>query len=353
VTDSTAGPDGDRDVVPRAWVDRFLDLVDQDRADEAADMVQQLTRSGWTVTEVVQQLLAPAKFEVGQRWSDGRYSVAQEHVATGVVDDTLGLLGAHTRPVEVAHTVAFACAEGEWHTTPARMAMLLMRDTGWRVRFLGGSLPPEMLGVSLAKAPPEALAISCTMAGNLPGVLPMIRVAHEHGVPVLVGGRAFDQHGQRAQRLGADAYVEFAWDAEPVLQRWATSPPSKLAEPRIDPAREAAQRRLAARASRVVDELHGRLAAFTPSNVDPAALPGRDDVDAGLRELQAAVLLDDPALFDNFVAWLSDLLDRRGAPGVALVGALLMLEELLGDDPPEATAVVEQVRTDLQRRIGT
>jgi len=334
-----------------AWVERFLELVDQDRTDEAAGMVQQLTRSGWSVTEVVQHLLAPAKLEVGRRWAEGQYSVAQEHVATGAVADSLGLLGAHARPVEVEHTVAFACAEGEWHTTPARMAMLLMRDTGWRVRFLGGSLPPAMLAVSLTQSPPEALAISCTLAGNLPGVLPMVRIAHDVGVPVMVGGRAFDRDGVRAGMLGADAYVEFAWDAEPTLRQWADARPV-LATPRIDPAHEAAQGRLAARTAHLADKLHIRLSAFAPSGAAAMPMPDRDDVVTGLHQLQAAVLLDDPALFDDFVAWLADLLDRRGVPSTALIGVLAILEELLGDDPPEATSIVATARVDLQRRMS-
>jgi hypothetical protein len=165
---------------------------------------------------------------------------------------------------------------------------------------------------------------------------------------VLVGGRAFDRAGTRAERLGADAYLEFAWDAEPVLRGWIDAPPAELATPRIHPAHHAARVRLAARHQDLTDQLHRGMSVFMPDGGDGYSV-GREDVASGLRYLEAAVLLDDATLFDDFVSWLADLVQRRGAPAAALVGALAMLEELLGDDPPEATAIVAEARAHLQR----
>lgn len=335
------------DVSPDQWVERFLDHVEHDRSSDAAEMVLERTRAGWSVTDVVRDLLVPAKFEVGRRWQEGDYSVAQEHVASGAVEDSLGLLVLHTRASQVEHTVAFACAEGEWHTTPARMAMLLIRDTGWRVRFLGGALPADLLARSLDQSRPEALAVSCTLAANLLGVLPMVQSAHERGVPVLVGGRAFDAAGARAARLGADAYLEFAWDAESVLQGWVDASHTELATPSIRAEHHASRDRLTARHQELTDELHSRISAFMPDDGGGYRV-GREDVVSGLRYLEAAVLLDDPTVFHDFVGWLANLVQGRGVPAGALVGALVMLEELLGDDPPEAATIVADVRGGLQ-----
>lgn len=63
------------------------------------------------------------------RWRQGRYPVAQEHLATAVVDAVLGCSTDDTeRPRDTTNALALVCAEGNWHGTSAHMAALSFRD---------------------------------------------------------------------------------------------------------------------------------------------------------------------------------------------------------------------------------
>ena len=192
--------------------DRFVELLEQADQPEAVRLVTGLAEQGAPPEALVLEVLAPAQREVGRRWEDGRWSVAQEHAATAVTDTALGLLALDAEPNGNGRHAVVACVEGEWHSLPARMAAEVLRLRGWHVTFLGGSVPADDLARYISAQRPDVVGLSCSMPVSLKGATRSIQACRQAGVPVLAGGGGFGPEGRYAARLGASA-----WAADPVV----------------------------------------------------------------------------------------------------------------------------------------
>ena len=172
------------------------------------------------------EVLAPAQREVGRRWEDGRWSVAEEHAATAVTDTALGLLALDAEPKRDGRHAVVACVEGEWHVLPARMAAEVLRLRGWHVTFMGASVPADELARYASARRPDVVGLSCAMPISLKGAARSIQACQEVGVPVLVGGDGFGPEGRYAFRLGASAWVPASAVAVGSPDQWLDRPSS-------------------------------------------------------------------------------------------------------------------------------
>jgi methanogenic corrinoid protein MtbC1 len=324
-------------------VDRFLEHIERGEPRRAVELsVDLLEAQG--VAPTVTGFLAPAQREVGSRWQRGRYTVAQEHLASAVVEDVLGLSAPYTPPPQdTQHTVALVCAEGEWHGTPARMASLLLREAGWRVHFFGASIPPDHLRTTLADLGPQAVAVSCTLPLALPGAARVIEVAHGLGLPAVVGGAAFDPGGFRAAQLGADGcFADVAVAAEQ-LRRWIEQPPVLASS--APPGEGTFQRGvLSVQRDGIVDDAYAELERRLPvmAHFDSRQRHHtREDLGYLLSFADVALLVDDPSILSDVVIWLDDLLAARGLPPQVMDETLQALRSVLGTDLPVVEAWLE------------
>lgn len=199
--------------------DRFLELLERADQPAAVRLVTGLADQGASPEALVLEVLAPAQQEVGRRWEDGRWTVAQEHAATAVTDTALGLLTLDAEPSSDRRALV-GCVEGEWHTLPARMAAEVLRVRGWDVTFLGPSLPADDLARYIETQRPDVVGLSCSTPVCLKGAARSIEACRAAGVPVLAGGAGFGPGGRYAQRVGATAWAPDAVAAVGVLETW-------------------------------------------------------------------------------------------------------------------------------------
>lgn len=199
-------------IAPSVLLDDYFRSVEAVDVQGASDLVLQLFDEGTPVSTITTDVLAPAQVRVGQLWADGVWSVADEHAATMVTEGALSALthAAGHRPQRRLRHLVVACVEGEWHTLAARMAAAVAATGDAKVTVLGPSLPAEQLHRRLSAGDIDALALSCTIATNLIGAARCVAAAHELGVPVTVGGRAFGANPHRAEAIGADAWSRSA-----------------------------------------------------------------------------------------------------------------------------------------------
>ena len=325
---------------PLPTVDDFLQQVARGDGASALRLVAEHMRLGGAATEVVSDLLAPAQRTVGERWHAGTWSVADEHTASAVVEDALGVLAAHLPRSTGTQRLTLVCAEGEWHTTPARMAAVTLRDVGWHVDFLGGSTPTDHLRSALTHTRPQVLAVSATLPLALPGVARVVEVAHALEVPVLVGGGALTAH--RARMLDADGHADDLAGAASMLTGWLDQPPTRLLE-HHDPEWRREHGVLADRHEDLVaasfvllEQRVPQMRDYTPAQLDHT----RRDLATTLRFLEAALLVEDPGLFDEYAAWLRSLLEHRGVPVAVLRISFDALADAMGSDLVETRALL-------------
>jgi methanogenic corrinoid protein MtbC1 len=320
----------------------FLALVlARDTAGATAFAVR-LADDGIPATDILVDLVGTVQAEVGERWYRDEASVADEHAATSIADAVVSVLAAGApHPEADGPRVAVLCAEEEWHSLPARITAEVLRAAGCPVEFLGGSLPPSHLARFLASTPVDVVAISCSTAMSFEPVLAGTHVAHEAGVPVIVGGRAFGPDARRANALGADLWAPNArTGAQLVRDNLPTEP---FAVPTAD---VAAAMRLAARRDELVDAAVAILAKSLPAYAKYTQAQRdrtREDLVFILRFAEAALLVDDDRIFAEFLAWLDVLLTERGLPAGTLAISLQMIAAGVPSDDPLLTLLTMPV----------
>lgn len=311
-----------------APVEGYFQSVSDVDARGATDFVLEMFDEGTPVPRIISEVLGPAQVRVGELWQQGDWSVADEHAATAITEVATLALGHAARPQAASQQrhVVVVCPEGEWHTLPARMTAVVAASPEARVTVLGPSLPGDQLARRLAGGDVDLLALSCTMPTNLLGAARSIAVAHEHNIPVLVGGRAFGDTPLRAHALGADAWSN---DAAALL-----GPPPGRTGQSVEPALDVLM--LDTVDAAVVELAYARMVAAFPRLAAMTAeqqTRTREDFVWMARHAAAALLADDPRIVDELLLWLRSLLAGRVPAQVLTTSALLLADAVEPDAP--------------------
>jgi excisionase family DNA binding protein len=127
----------------RSWehqVDRLYALLATGDELGARAVVDRLREGGIEPIELCDALLGPTLGRIGEAWSSGELSVAEEHRAAAICDRLLARIAVHPRgrPRGVAVT---ATPVGEEHGLPSTMAAVVLRADRWQVHHLGTEVP--------------------------------------------------------------------------------------------------------------------------------------------------------------------------------------------------------------------
>jgi methanogenic corrinoid protein MtbC1 len=330
-------------------LDDYLAALSAADAAEAVGVLDRAQARGVPAQRLILDVVAPAQQQVGQRWFEGSWSVADEHAATAVSEQAVALLCPPLTGRPDVPRVVMACAEGEWHTLPARLAAELTRISQAEVLFLGASLPADHLRQHLAASGADALALSCTMPTNLIAAARSIAAAHEVGVPVVVGGRAWGVGDFRARRLGADARLDDAAQLVALLD---------VLQPGVQPSPELPGEALLLDAP--ADELV--LLALERQTAANAWMRGmtafqqartKEDLRWLARHAAAAVACDDPTIVRDLLDWLHALLTPRGVPAAAVLDSCFFLADAVEPDAPLAASVLRAEGAAAQTRVAS
>ena len=208
---------GDRASAKRGeadWTNRLLRRLLAGDESGSWSTVEAALASGLTVREVYMSMLVPALHAIGDRWQSGEIDVADEPLATRIVDRIIGRLAprAATRGVRRGSVVIGSTAT-ELHALPITIAADMLRSARFTVIDLGANLPPKSFGKAVAAADSlVAVAISVTTTGQedeLRRTVGAIRAETDR--PIVVGGRGTD--AATAKKLGATTYAATAPDA--------------------------------------------------------------------------------------------------------------------------------------------
>lgn len=321
---------------------RFISLLE--RHDKRSAIAEALTlmEGGMSLSDLVLGVLAPAQLEVGRRWQDGRWTPAQEAVATDIADTVLAVASSQTPTTGDRGRLVVCVAEREHHNLPARMVSELLRASGFFVVFIGTPNVTPSFGSFLQTFAADALILSCSLAMNIPGAVPLMVTAHRAGIPVIAGGHGFGTDEVRATRAGADAWAGTIEGVGTALDRIRAERPP-LATPSVDLTQ---QQELAAIRRQLVAELADRI-DYQSGHLLPKGLRSRrrlhDDLRNLLLFLEASVLCDDRILAE-YAEWMQQrIMSQQGDPRL-MPTILGTLESRLGPDLPAAVEPLRRAR---------
>lgn len=138
------------------------------------------------------RVIVPLIQHVGTEWERGNLRVAHEHCATSVIRTLLGnFVHAHSQTTN-APVLVVTTPPGQLHELGALIAGAAASDRGWKVIYLGPSLPPEEIAAAFHQCKADALALSIIYPADDPGLSAQLRTIRHllPDAPILAGGTA-------------------------------------------------------------------------------------------------------------------------------------------------------------------
>jgi MerR family transcriptional regulator, light-induced transcriptional regulator len=162
-----------------------LDAFDEVGAQAALDDLL----ATFTVETVLSAVILPYLVELGERWSAGEATVAQEHFASNLIRGRLLAIGRGWDSGDGPRAV-LACAPGELHDLGLISFALALHRRGWRITYLGPDTPVESLVDTAERLAPDLVVVTGTTKRRLTPLVEPLTALRQKTRVVLAGAGA-------------------------------------------------------------------------------------------------------------------------------------------------------------------
>jgi methanogenic corrinoid protein MtbC1 len=188
----------------------FLSAILRGQRQAALNVVEEALRSGHGHVDIYLDVFSEALRRVGEHWELNKISVAQEHIATSIVQYAIATIYPRMAPAVVDRgRMVVTGVAGELHQIGANLVADAMEASGWMVQFLGTNLPHASVLKAVEESSAEVLCISTTIVANLPAAAELVRTVRgklaERTPRIVLGGGAYRRTTPFAVEMGAEA----------------------------------------------------------------------------------------------------------------------------------------------------
>ncbi len=155
---------------------------------------------------LIEELIIPLVYKVGDLWHSGEIRVANEHLATSVIHSFLYNLLDSYSVSSSAPLIVSATPRGQEHDLGALIVGVVAASSGWRVIYLGANLPTEEISSAATQLHAKAVALSLVYPKDDPHLRSELKKLHQlldSDVTLIVGGRAVDGYYEALKEIGA------------------------------------------------------------------------------------------------------------------------------------------------------
>jgi len=151
-------------------------------------------------------LIEPLLAEIGERWQDGRFRVAHEHMATHIVRTFLSNLRPQRDDAVGAPLMVAATPSGHRHELGALLATSQAEEAGWNVSFLGADIPAEEIAALALQKGARLVLLSLIYPGHDPATRTQLRALRQavgDETAIVAGGGAAASYADVLDEIGA------------------------------------------------------------------------------------------------------------------------------------------------------
>lgn len=174
--------------------------------------------------ELIRQVALPIMNRVGEDWTRGKLSIAQEHLISAALRNLLGSLMRMYARTETPARLLFATPSGELHELGIMAAAMLTAAGGLGYLYLGANVPASEIVAAVRQNSPQAVVLGVVGAEDMAHSIRELQQLAQQLPPAIeiwVGGKDsaelseaisatravwisdFDVLAQRLRRLGA------------------------------------------------------------------------------------------------------------------------------------------------------
>jgi MerR family transcriptional regulator, light-induced transcriptional regulator len=196
---------GDKQVSGESIIDDSLKAI---RALNTAEFEDVLSRGIVALGQhgLLEKVIGPLAWKLGDLWREGEILAAHEHFATTVIRNFLGRNAKSFTTNSNAPVLVVTTPAGQLHELGAVMVAAAAGDLGWRVVYLGPSLPAADISAAATQNRARAVALSIVYPEddpNLPAELENLRKYLPAETHIVAGGRAAAAYEGTLTRIGA------------------------------------------------------------------------------------------------------------------------------------------------------
>ncbi len=184
---------------------RMLNAIQ--RFDETAlDTAYNDALSLYPAEPVTRHLVIPLQEHLGEHWQAHAAGIAEEHFFSVYLRNKIGTRLHHLNAQQRGPQLLISCLPGEHHEAGMLLFALTAVSHGYRTLTLGANLPLDQIAPVLLQRHCDAVVLSASTApagGLFDEQLP--RLVESVEIPVFVGGRISEQHGEAIAAAGAIA----------------------------------------------------------------------------------------------------------------------------------------------------
>ena len=185
----------------------FLNALLQNDPASASRIVEEEIAEVGSRAAVFADLIHPAQYEIGDMWYRGLIGVAEEHRATALVETIVARLSpTPTEKPLLGCRCVLASIGAERHVIGLRLLAAAMADDGWEVEVMERHASVQDLLATIDRTRPQLVGLSAAYLPDPEPIKRAIRLVKERGIPVLVGGPAFNRTPSLGEQVGADGH---------------------------------------------------------------------------------------------------------------------------------------------------
>lgn len=158
---------------------------------------------------------------IGDEWHAGRLTIAQEHLASAVVQEVVVASMRQLARNDGAPRMIVATPAGERHALGAALVGARAAAVGWNVVYLGADMPAEDLAASAVSSSARAVALSLIYVEDQKKLLREVRTLRERvpaDIPIVMGGKGAVGLKRDLESVGVtviESLADFAGPAGP------------------------------------------------------------------------------------------------------------------------------------------
>lgn len=190
-------------------VDSLLDVcIEAIKAYDGKELETILLKasSKFSQPQLIENLIVPLVYKLGELWHEGFIRVAHEHLATAVIRSFLVSLIEQNKHREDAPIIISATPRGQDHELGAMIVGVTAASLGWKVIYLGPNLPVEEIAAVADSLEAKVVALSIVYPGDdkqLKLDLQNLKRMVPENLNILVGGRASTGYLDVIDEIGA------------------------------------------------------------------------------------------------------------------------------------------------------
>jgi methanogenic corrinoid protein MtbC1 len=145
----------------------FLDALLQGDRIRCRQIIADVIGQGADIREIYIHIFQKALYRVGRLWEQNKLSIAEEHMASQIIDSLVTTAFASLPPQSACgKRCVVTCIDKEFHQIGAKMVSNIFELNGWSSFYLGGNIPWKEVLEVIKEKQPHIVAISFSFYMN-------------------------------------------------------------------------------------------------------------------------------------------------------------------------------------------